>query len=410
MAQPSILTANVVSATANTVDVTIPAGANALLVFFGGYQASATLAAGATFAGNAMEQIGAGTVGSSSNNIQKFIHTSIDAGWINSTVTINIDTAADGYNSPLIVAIPIQDLDTANKYTDGTVITTANVLQYLATETTTVDDLVIAGASHYSGTLDIPTDIEVASASSTPTMNIVSAQGLSGTTNVGFTTSSTSGAFNAVVLHGIPSVVDTTPPDLTAPTATGITSDSVTLGATTSEGNGIAHAIIVPAAEEATPTNAEVIAGTYVNTLFTAVDLTISAIGAFNFAALSGLSPTTTYGYAIVHVDAAGNEDVGSRVNGTFTTTALASFTTDILVNNTGTVLASTAVAWNWFPSGVIGSLALVTPQDGTGTTAADGTLTIAEVADSITAGAGLLLITDTATGNLVYFEAGTVQ
>jgi hypothetical protein len=140
------------------------------------------------------------------------------------------------------------------------------------------------------------------------------------------------GKIDNVYVGDVP-LSDTTPPNLTSPTATGITTSSVVLGATTDEGNGIAHAIIVPNGEESTPTNQQVIDGNYGNQVAVAADLTISATGAFTFTSTSGLSSSTTYGYAIVHEDSAGNEDAGSRVEGTFTTSSVTIQTyTEVLV------------------------------------------------------------------------------
>ena len=130
-----------------------------------------------------------------------------------------------------------------------------------------------------------------------------------------------SGAWN-VGIDTQPSSSDTTAPNLSSPTTSSITDTSVVLGATTDEANGIAHAIIVPNGEESLPTNQEIIDGTYANQVAVAADLTISATGAFTFTPTSGLTGSTAYGYAIVHEDAAGNEDAGSRVEGTFTTAA----------------------------------------------------------------------------------------
>ncbi|HHL35207.1 MAG TPA: hypothetical protein ENJ30_12660, partial [Desulfobulbaceae bacterium] len=138
---------------------------------------------------------------------------------------------------------------------------------------------------------------------------------------------------------------DTTPPNLSSPTATGITSSSVVLGATTDEGNGTAHAIIVPNGEQGTPTNQEVIDGNYANTVAVAADLAISAIGAFSFTTTSGLSASTQYGYVIVHVDAAGNEDAGSRVEGAFTTAAAATVTQAFRVSRSSSVIPSGATS-----------------------------------------------------------------
>lgn len=78
-------------------------------------------------------------------------------------------------------------------------------------------------------------------------------------------------------------------------------------------------------------------------------------------------------------------------------------FTTEPLTTLDGSgIRASEAVDWTWFPLGVIGALDAITPLDGSGTTAADGTLVIT----GMSAGAGFVLAT-TADGG-VYYEAGT--
>jgi len=82
---------------------------------------------------------------------------------------------------------------------------------------------------------------------------------------------------------------------------------------------------------------------------------------------------------------------------------------TEPFINNTETgVLASTAVFWSWMPSGRIGSLSGVVEVDGTGTTAANGTLTVT----GLSAGSGILMVakrnTD-ATDDEVFYYAGTV-
>lgn len=109
-------------------------------------------------------------------------------------------------------------------------------------------------------------------------------------------------------------------PNLTLPTSTGISSSAVTLGGTTDVADGIVHAIITANGNESLPTNQEIIDGNYASELFEAVDVVISATGTFSFPSITGLTDNTTYGYAIVHEDAAGNEDAGSRIEGTFTT------------------------------------------------------------------------------------------
>jgi len=124
------------------------------------------------------------------------------------------------------------------------------------------------------------------------------------------------GAVQTVIIP----VADVTAPNLSLPTSASITESAVVIGATTDEANGTAYGIITANGNQTLPTNQEVIDGTAPEELFGAVDLTISATGVFTFASIPGLTPNTTYGYAIVHEDISGNEDAGSRVNGTFTT------------------------------------------------------------------------------------------
>ena len=91
---------------------------------------------------------------------------------------------------------------------------------------------------------------------------------------------------------------------------------------------------------------------------------------------------------------------VGTAFGGTFVT--------EPLINNTGTILGSKAVSWSWFPSGRIGSMGLVKAVDGSGTTAADGKLTVS----GLSAGAGVLMVAilvTNATNDAVYYEAGMV-
>lgn len=115
---------------------------------------------------------------------------------------------------------------------------------------------------------------------------------------------------------------DAVAPNLSLPTSASIDHRSVTLGATTDEANGTAHCIITASGDQSAPTNQEIIDGGAAEELFQLADATISSTGAFTFAANTSLEPGTSYGYAIVHEDTAGNEDSGSRVEGTFTTSA----------------------------------------------------------------------------------------
>ena len=78
-----------------------------------------------------------------------------------------------------------------------------------------------------------------------------------------------------------------------------------------------------------------------------------------------------------------------------------ASFTSDVMINNTGSVLASTSIVWTWW-QGSIGSTPTALTH-GTGTTNASGVLTVAGMA----AGAGFLLARTTDSSG-VYYQPGT--
>ena len=70
------------------------------------------------------------------------------------------------------------------------------------------------------------------------------------------------------------------------------------------------------------------------------------------------------------------------------TATGAVSFTTSAMENNAGSLLASTAVVWEWHQGGTIGA-APVSVTYGSGTTNASGILTVS----GIPAGAGELLV-----------------
>ena len=118
---------------------------------------------------------------------------------------------------------------------------------------------------------------------------------------------------------------DTTPPTITTPTGTSITTSAATVGATTNEAGGTAYVVAVTTGTTA-PSAAQVIAGQDGTGAAVAAGLkrtlAISATGAFTFAALSGLAASTGYTYYVTHQDAAGNNS--SVLSGAFTTAALA--------------------------------------------------------------------------------------
>ena len=144
----------------------------------------------------------------------------------------------------------------------------------------------------------------------------------------------------------------------------------------------------------------------------------IPGIGYVNGATSSGATFTITTDSPSFSINA---EVVGAPASATFAVTtdsptfslaasvaASGSFVSDVLINNTGTVLASQAVYWSWLPSGRIGSLASVTEVDGTGTTNASGILTVT----GLSPGAGILLVAKrnaSAVDDHVYYQAGTV-
>lgn len=117
---------------------------------------------------------------------------------------------------------------------------------------------------------------------------------------------------------------------------------------------------------------------------------------------ITGRTPGATETFEVRAYDAAGNRSTPAL--STSVTLNSVSITTSALRNNAGTVHASTAVHWTWFPAGRVGSLAAVTPQDGTGTTDASGQLTVS----GLTA-PGILMVVKlntAATDDDVYYEA----
>lgn len=77
------------------------------------------------------------------------------------------------------------------------------------------------------------------------------------------------------------------------------------------------------------------------------------------------------------------------------------SFTSDVMINNTGSVLASTSIVWTWWHGGIGSTPTALT--HGTGTTNASGVLTVSGMA----AGAGFLLARTTDSSG-VYYQPGT--
>jgi hypothetical protein len=135
----------------------------------------------------------------------------------------------------------------------------------------------------------------------------------------------------------------------------------------------------------------------------------VSSSGAYEpgagSAVISGLTPTTTRTTNALAAPAAGAIALTGNAP---TIVRTGSFTTEALINNTGTILSAEDVVWSWFPGGRIGSLDAITALDGTGSTEADGTLVI----PGLTLGSGMLLVAQQNTGatdDAVYYEAGAV-
>ena len=124
-------------------------------------------------------------------------------------------------------------------------------------------------------------------------------------------------------------------------------------------------------------------------------------------AVASGLTANISNGTTI-------NASVGNAVADGLTATiiapivAAASFTSEPIMNNTETAsLANIAVVWTWTANGRIGSMSGKTVTDGTGTTGADGSLTVM----GIPAGAGKLdiaVLGATPSQDAVFTQFGT--
>ena len=135
-----------------------------------------------------------------------------------------------------------------------------------------------------------------------------------------------------------------------------------------------------------------------------------ATVGGSNLTQVGTVASTThpamNYGGAGTDGTAPGGTgtSTGSGSGGTATGGAAGtgSFTSDVLVNNTGTVLASTTVYWSWW-QGAIGA----TPTSlthGSSVTNASGIFTAA----SLPTGAGFMLARDSS-GATVYYQPGTI-
>ena len=104
-------------------------------------------------------------------------------------------------------------------------------------------------------------------------------------------------------------------------------------------------------------------------------------------ATLTGTG-SLTGGAATGDANASGGTIAGTGAITGGTATGAVSFTTSAMENNAGSLLASTAVVWEWRQGGTIGA-APVSVTYGSGTTNATGILTVS----GIPAGAGELLV-----------------
>lgn len=126
---------------------------------------------------------------------------------------------------------------------------------------------------------------------------------------------------------------DVTAPTLSSPTATSISQSSVVPRVTTDEANGTLYCLINLASSGA-PDATAVKASS--NTL------AVTTTGTKDFAAETGLTPSTTYRLSFLHRDAAGNDSTISTVN--FTTSAAADVTAPILTLPQATSITSSSV------------------------------------------------------------------
>ncbi|MCP5016287.1 MAG: hypothetical protein GY938_13600 [Ketobacter sp.] len=196
---------------------------------------------------------------------------------------------------------------------------------------------------------------------------------------------------------------DITAPTLTSPTGDQTGQTTATGNVTTNEATGTVYRYTSTSATPPSVANHKTGSGSVAS-----ANQTVTVTGLQTMAGITGLTASTSYYNHYLHTDAASNDST-QVTSAQFTTASPVSFaTSDGLVNNTGTLLTSTAVSWTWLPLGRIGSVNGITALDGTGTThATTGVLTVT----GMSAGAGVLwvadLVTD-ATDDLVYYEAGT--
>jgi hypothetical protein len=136
---------------------------------------------------------------------------------------------------------------------------------------------------------------------------------------------------------------DTTAPVLSSPTSASVTTSAATVGATTDEANGTAYVVVT--LSSTAPTVAQIKAGQDAAGASVPAGrqrtATISATGAFTFAALASLASSTAHWYHVVHTDAASNDS--NIVTGTFTTGAVATATIPLSSLKLGRFVGGTA-------------------------------------------------------------------
>lgn len=145
-----------------------------------------------------------------------------------------------------------------------------------------------------------------------------------------------------------PAAGDTTPPTLTSPTATATGATTATGSVSTNEANGTLHYLI--------STNPTELAATVKSS---GASQAVTATGVQNVT-LTGLTGSTVYYIHYVHTDAAGNDS--ARVSSASITTPSAggaTFTSEPLKRNNGTLIASKALNYVAFYNDATGALVL---------------------------------------------------
>lgn len=125
------------------------------------------------------------------------------------------------------------------------------------------------------------------------------------------------------------------------------------------------NAAAAPTSISTTPGNA-VASGTQASVLSANTIITApgNAVASGTPAAVTNLVPGVVIPTATTGATASGTAaSVGTNIQ------------TGMIPNNNGSVAANTAVVWTWTPNGRVGSMVGLSPQDGTGTTDANGRL-----------------------------------